>query len=429
MSSWMSIDPMYLATQYTQIDFAPKSALLEAQYTTYNSRLTAIKQLNSSLSSFTSSLSDYQKDDSLLVNSATSSNDSVLGVSCDSSAVAGTYNIFVEQLAQNHQLAMAFDPNEPLPNDGEFNLAVGGENFTIDLSTLPEGATVSDLAQAINNHPENPGVSATLMRSGDQTYLVLSSDESGADNEISLDFVAGTDPAGADFANTLQNVQELTRAQDAIFRFGSEDSIAITSSSNTVDDVIDGVTFELKGTQEAGSAPIKIEIAPDHTTSKENIDEFISAFNSIIDEINNDEYLASDSTARGIKNAMRNAMQGTFEGQTLYSIGIEFDRNGKLKVNSSRLEEALSNDPQQVKNMLVGEDGLMARLESTLEPYSKSFGILSEKEKTLQASIDQVVKKQERLDYSMDITYQRYLAQFTNMQITIAQLESSMGAF
>jgi len=55
--------------------------------------------------------------------------------------------------------------------------------------------------------------------------------------------------------------------------------------------------------------------------------------------------------------------------------------------------------------------------------------MMSEKQKTVQASLDMVADKQKRHDYSMDLTYKRYLSQFTQMQVTMAQLESSMGNF
>ena len=111
-------------------------------------------------------------------------------------------------------------------------------------------------------------------------------------------------------------------------------------------------------------------------------------------------------------------------------MGLEFDRNVKLSINSDRLEKALEDDPAALEAMLTSDTGVLAKLEKAVEPYSKSYGgLLGDKQKTLQASLDLVTEKQKRHDYSMELTYKRYLGQFTQMQVTIAQLESSMGQF
>ncbi|MBN7827947.1 flagellar cap protein FliD N-terminal domain-containing protein, partial [Bowmanella dokdonensis] len=116
------------------------------------------------LSDFLTKLENFQSDNSLLANQATSSN-TALAVTADSNAVPGSYDIFVEQLAQAQQLAMTFDPDAPLATDGQLDIDVAGTTFSVDLATLGAGATVKELASAINNHADNSGVRATLMRS------------------------------------------------------------------------------------------------------------------------------------------------------------------------------------------------------------------------------------------------------------------------
>ena len=133
--------------------------------------------------------------------------------------------------------------------------------------------------------------------------------------------------------------------------------------------------------------------------------------------------------AKSIARQLKAAFQGTIEGQTLYSIGIEFDRFGQINVDSDTLEEALVNDPDQVAAMLTGDNGVMATLVDKLSPYTDNYGIMAKKSETLQASLELVVNKQESHNYAMELRYSRYVSQFTQMQVTIAQLESSMGQF
>ncbi len=86
-------------------------------------------------------------------------------------------------------------------------------------------------------------------------------------------------------------------------------------------------------------------------------------------------------------------------------------------------------DSAKIDKMLVSDTGLFSGMQERLEPYTKRFGLMTDKQQTLQASLDLVTTKQKRHDYSMDLVYKRYLGQFTQMQVTIAQLESSMSNF
>jgi flagellar hook-associated protein 2 len=79
--------------------------------------------------------------------------------------------------------------------------------------------------------------------------------------------------------------------------------------------------------------------------------------------------------------------------------------------------------------MLTGDNGLVNKLQTSLAPYSDRYGFLKTKVDNLQSSLDAVSKKQDDFDTKMQLVYKRYLNQFTQMQITISQLESSMSSF
>ena len=352
-----------------------------------------------------------------------------MNVTASADAVSGDYDIFVEQLAQAHQIALSFDPSQPLSTDGELAVSLGTDSFSVDLAGLPAGATLTDLASAINNHADNSGVKATLMRSGSETFLVLTSEESGAANTVSTTFTAGADANGANISNAIASQQELTSAQDAIVKLGANSNITVTSTSNQLDNVIDGVSINLTQAQQAGETPIKVSVAQDNEKSVENIQQFVDKFNTLLSSINDNDALKRDVMASGIGRSLRNDFQGEFAGKTLFSIGIEFDRYGKLSIDKGKLEDAIATQPEQLTHMLTGADGLMAKLEQRVEPYTKSYGLINDKKNTLQASLNLVTDKQQRHEYSMEQVYNRYLSQFTQMQITISKLESSMGQF
>tara|TARA_Y100000782_G_scaffold115466_1_gene158855 strand:- start:8316 stop:9608 length:1293 start_codon:yes stop_codon:yes gene_type:complete len=430
MTSALSIDPANLASQYTQIERQAKDQILSTQYAKYNNQIKAFTQLKNDLSDFFDALEDYQDPDTgLLTNTASVSSETNMNVTASADAVSGDYDIFVEQLAQAHQIALSFDPSQPLSTDGELAVSLGTDSFSVDLAGLPAGATLTDLASAINNHADNSGVKATLMRSGSETFLVLTSEESGAANTVSTTFTPSADANGANISNAIASQQELTSAQDAIVKLGANSNITVTSTSNQLDNVIDGVSINLTQAQQAGETPIKVSVAQDNEKSVENIQQFVDKFNTLLSSINNNDALKRDVMASGIGRSLRNDFQGEFAGKTLFSIGIEFDRYGKLSIDKGKLEDAIATQPEQLTHMLTGADGLMAKLEQRVEPYTKSYGLINDKKNTLQASLNLVTDKQQRHEYSMEQVYNRYLSQFTQMQITISKLESSMGQF
>lgn len=427
--AFSSIDPAYLAQQYTQIERAGKDGVLKAQQNRFTTLLASYKKLETSLGSMRDLLTGFTTNNELLSNTATTSAETVLGVTAGSTAVAGNYEIFVQQLAQNHQLSLAFNSADLLPTDGQFELTVAGDSFAVDLSTLDAGSDISDLATAINNAADNSGVQATVMRSGAQSYLVLTSKDSGAANTISLNFVPGADTSGADITAAVAGATELKTAQDAIIKVGAQNPITVTSATNSLTDVIDGVTLDLKQVQALADQPVKISIQQDSKAVEEKLKKFVDSYNALVKQISTDDGLNNDSMARSITNNMRQSFQQLYDGAPLTSIGIKFDKNGVLSIDSAKLQKALAEDPAKIDKMLVSDTGLFSGMQERLEPYTQRFGLMTDKQKTLQASLDLVTTKQKRHDYSMDLVYKRYLGQFTQMQVTIAQLESSMSNF
>ena len=427
--AFSSIDPAYLAQQYTQIERSSKDGVLKAQQTRFTTLLSSYQKLETSLGSMQDLLESFTKDKELLSNTASTSADTVLSVTAGSDAVAGNYEIFVQQLAQNHQMSLAFNSTDTLPADGQFELTVAGESFAVDLSALPANAGLTDLASAINNAADNSGVQATVMRSGTQSYLVLTSKESGAANAISMNFVPGADTSGADIGTAVTAATELKAAQDAIVKVGAQNPITVTSASNKLEDVIAGVTIDLKKMQAGTDQPVQIAVQQDPKAVEDKLKKFVDSYNALMKQINADPSLKSDTMARSISSQMRQSFQKLYQGATLSSVGIEFDRNGVLSVNSEKMTKALAENPAKVEQMLVADNSLFSGIQDSLEPYTKRYGLMKDKQQSLQASLDMVTEKQKRHDYSMDLVYKRYLSQFTQMQVTIAQLESSMSQF
>ena len=210
---------------------------------------------------------------------------------------------------------------------------------------------------------------------------------------------------------------------------GAENAITVTSASNKLENVIAGVTIDLKKAQLGTDQAVQIKVEQDPKAVEEKLKKFVDGYNALVKQISSDSSLNSDTMARSISSQLRQSFQKLYEGTTLSNVGIQFDRNGVLTVDSKKLEKALAENPTKIEDMLVGDSGLFSGLQTALEPFTKRSGMMKSKQQTIQASLDMVTEKQKRHDYSMDQVYKRYVAQFTQMQVTMAQLESSMSQF
>ena len=176
----------------------------------------------------------------------------------------------------------------------------------------------------------------------------------GAGNE---DFAAGDRFTIDVFNPTLQE------AQDASIEV---DNIIMTKSSNTITDVIDGVTLNLLSAD--SSSTVAVTVSNDTSGVISNINDFVAAYNSalsLIDEqfqynAQNDTSgpLNGDATLRNIQQQLRSIISTSIEGLTgdyevLSQLGIKTGSDGQLAVNESELSEALAEDFVGVSRIFV----------------------------------------------------------------------------
>ncbi|MGF1682689.1 flagellar filament capping protein FliD [Photobacterium minamisatsumaniensis] len=456
------MDPASMAMQMVMIQRQPFDIQYANQQKTYEAQLDAWKDIDSAFSSFSSALERMNKADSSFVkNSATASEEGFINASANNFAREGSYDLFVKQLAKAQQEAFTLKGDD-LPTEGSITIDVAGSDpIEIDFATFNADGDKSlhDLADYINEFDE--GVSASVVRSGDDVSLVLSSTETGEEHAFSVS-VQG------DFSEHFEPAQVLNKAQDAIVMLGGEDGLEIRNSTNTIDNAIYGVTLELTKAHSTGDEPLTLVVGSDESASKEAVTEFVDAYNDLVNTIlkhtmsdykldqDEDEddsggddddddkddnsvkiteagALASDSTARGLKNMLNNVTRGQFDEGTLYSIGIEANRDGTLKIDNDRFEKALSENPEKIDAIFLGENGALTALEKAIEPYTGSSNsgsnLLKGRQDTLQGNIDRVDDKKELLDTRMEKNYNRYLRQYTAMQQTMVQMESTGSMF
>ncbi|GIU48780.1 flagellar hook-associated protein 2 [Shewanella sairae] len=455
------------AEQLIVAERAGKDQIFKNNMTKYEAQLDAYKILERSLDSMSSKLESIDGD---AFESKTSSvSDDSASITVESGAPTGDYDLHIEQLAQAHQLTKSFASEDALlPTTGVINIQLGSDaadSISLDMSKLNvDGtATVKDLTGMINSHSGNPGVQASLVRTGGQVELMLSSKETGAANTISVTM------DGADWGMT-----ERRAAQDAKVNLNGMD---ITNSSNNLANVIDGVSIELNKVHKPGeSSTIRIE--SDTDASEQAIEDFVDIFNDLMDEINkltrsmgsealdelnqenadkednSDEdkdedkdedededsnsaitedqlgVLKGDSSIRMLQQNMRDAIFDTApNGMRLSDIGVEFGRDGKLDIDNDKLSKALKDDPNAVQAMFTDTGSYIDKLDKVIDPFTKFQGSMDLKKDNLEMQIERVETSMDNHDRQMEQRYQIYLAQFTAMEATISQLQSSSSLF
>jgi flagellar hook-associated protein 2 len=223
--------------------------------------------------------------------------------------------------------------------------------------TLEAGdQSLQGIRDAINK--ANIGVQASIVSDGsDKPYrLVLTSTKTGEDASMkitvtgdggppdpALSDLLGYDPAGA------QGLKQTSAAQSAKL---DVNGVLVTSDTNSVSGAIQGVTLDVNQTGKS-----TVTIAKDNNAVKTSVDAFVKAYNTLNStmksltaydpETKKGGPLVGDSTVRSVQTQLRGLL-GTAVGEgkltTLSQIGITFQKDGSLAVDSSKLNKAMTDN-------------------------------------------------------------------------------------
>lgn len=441
----MAIDSDYvkqMSSQLAQYEVQASIAKAERNEANYKAQLSAVTSLESALKTFSSAVKGLNSVTStMLVNKATMSQEGYATATVGTKAVPGNYDFFVQQLASRHQLAVTGLAEDDIgTNTGTLTLGQGSESFSIDLSTVDtdnDGKTsLAELAAAINGATDNTGVKATLVRSNGQVSLVLASEETGLANEITL---ATSGTGNATFDTQIGAATELSAAKDAEVRLGGENGMLLTNSSNTFNNIIDGVTLTFNKAHAPGEAALNIDISQDQAATKTKAQTFVSAFNALMSSFDSLTGSGSETTARGplagdatirsIESMLNQAIRKSFGGMTLMEFGIVSDRNGQLTIDTARFNKAIENNPEGFEKLFTEKGNLLDSVDKNLAIYTSSTGLMKTRKESLNSMLRRVDEQFDTIQKQYDNYYNRYLKQYTNMMQIMSSMEQTYGMF
>lgn len=349
-----------LTDTLTKAEIEPRKSLITERIDTAELRLSGYERLRGQTETLNEALDLMRQLSPLAVRSDTSA---VRTSITDSEALDLTSaQINVTQLASSQVLNFTgYADADAEVGAGSLTVALGSWSEdtppvftqgpdTANTITFAEGSTLSDVAEALNMLE---GVSARIINSGDGTFSLGVTSETGATNALNFSVDAAADPrlAALDFSADPTGVQVQAASNAEL----SLNGIPVTRASNTVTDLLPGVELTLTATT---ATPATITATPDTEGSLEVMQGFV-------DMINATRMLFKDLTARGFGNA---ESAGDLAGDTLTEslmfgmetvlargfgsadthladIGVMTERDGSLSLDANKFTAALNANP------------------------------------------------------------------------------------
>jgi flagellar hook-associated protein 2 len=443
-----SIDPASTAQQLAIAYTQGMQQQLTSQKTAAQQTANALTTLKSALSTFDTALSGLSTSSGLRQFSATFSS-SVATATASSKAQPGVYSFFVEQLATANQVVFEDLPAVPVALGGPLAVQLSdGSSINVDLLTADTDSdgsiSQSEIARAINQAEGNEGkVTASVVTAGGSTQLLLSSNETGADHAITLD-TSGL-PAGA-LKDALDSGRELVPAQDAVVWLGGQGGVKLQQDSNTFTS-IEGVSVTFTRAMTASEAPATLTVADDGDGTAANVQKFIDAYNALeksldgltkfgdADAGTQSAVFASDAGVRSLRSKLSSILRQDFGGSTLIDLGVKSDRDGTLSLDKTRLQKTITAKPDALemvfgKASLSAGSGVLDAMSDYIGQWTNSStGQIARRQDSVQIQQKSINDRQTRLDAQYNAAYQRYLAQFTQLQALQEQMSQTSSLF
>ena len=475
------LDINSIVSALVDAEVAPKKNSIDRRELGLKAELSALGELKSTLSGLSTALTDLSDGSAFDLLSIQSP--AAVSVTQTGSPSVGEYGIQVNSLATSQVLASggtAFSSTSTTVGTGTLSISVGApayvsgqtsgaytgftphSNKSATITVDSSNNTVSGIRNAVN--AANIGVTASIILDGDGVRLLFTADDSGADNVISISTddtgdSSGTSPnTDSDGLSQLAyhydslsgsfvgNMTEARSSSDAAF---TVNGLSLTSSSNTIANLVDGLDFTLK---ETTTSEQTVTVERDSVAIEAKVQSFVDSYNAYQSKLDSlTDYtvsgaLAGDSTARRIQSAVRAAttQPNQIAGNTystLRELGIEADQYGKLSLTSATFQSALSANFEDVRELLGGvgvptgssivqdytdSSGIADGLITLIDKYiNTSDGMIVSREDRIGTSISDLADDRLAIDARMLSLEERYIRQFTAMDNLVGRLQGT----
>ncbi|MGL1861928.1 MAG: flagellar filament capping protein FliD [Pseudodesulfovibrio sp.] len=233
--------------------------------------------LNTQMLSMKTTLESFDTRNEFMTKAVSSTNSSKLTASANSDAQEASHTIEIGQLATNDvQIASGATALDASITSSEtfFKFSYAGESHTI--SNISSGTTLEGFVNIINNHADSRNsIRASTIFDGSVYHLQLNGLDQGADNQLVISNTGSLSFSASDFNET----QDAVNSQIRVNGFPASNSSWIERDTNTVNDVIEGLTLNLNEAEEGSD--IIVNVVADNTAIKANIEKFVESVNIV----------------------------------------------------------------------------------------------------------------------------------------------------
>ena len=445
---------------------AKKSQLqqpITTQQTNTQITLSGVGQLKSAISTFTTALDTLSATGAFnkrSVNITQSTDNPVLQVETKTDTANGQYNITVNQLAATSRLESSFASSTTslVNKDGTLTFKAGTKSFSVDVKA---GDTLQNIRSKINSSGDNFGLSANIVNASDGTAkLVIDSGISGSGNDLSITSSGGDGTDLSVFNYTPGSTPTIKSSGSSTVGGGmiqtqlaasakiDVDGNTVTSDTNVFDDKIQGLKITALRTSDKDTngnlTSNKVAVTTDTSSIQTMVQKFIDGYNSFFSQTtalgkrntivsgvsqNDGGSLAGDSMPRAVRNLATNTIlaQSTQSSvfSTIFELGVSMDNSGKLSLNSDKFKTALDKNFDQVVALFGGSNGIAASISGALKDYTKTGGLISIRQDSLNTTLRTLSDKQTNVTDQLTKYETTLRQQYGNLDSLLANMKKS----
>ena len=424
------LDVPTMVAQLVAADRAQTDARYDKTERQITAQVSAIGTLKSAFSGLGTALAALSSKNAAQARKVSLPVDANFAATAAPGAAAGRYQVEVLALATAQKLTSgAFAANDSVVGTGQLTIAAGDTSLVIDIDA--SNNTLAGIRDAINAKAGGKTVTASIVTGDDGPHLVLNAVDTGSAGALTIS-ASGGDGGLTALAYDPQagsGLSELIAATDARVKV---DGFERTSSSNTLGDVISGVSLTL--TKAEPGVVRELGIAADGSLQRTAAKSFVSAYNAALGAIGSTTSynattkigaaLNGDSMVRNASRELRDTVSDNVAD--LKAMGITINKDGTLTMDDAAFDAGMAKDPAVAARLFAGGDGSLAgKLDATVDRLVDPDGLLDGRSQNLTARTKSLDSQRSALDFRMTQAESRYRTQFTALDLLLTNLQSS----
>ncbi len=454
------LDVRSMVAQLMAIERQPLAALQASTKRTQD-QLSAYGKLQSAMTAVRDAARKLQSADTWTATAINNPSPAALTATADGSAPPGSYAVSVSKLAAAQTLASSrvWANSDEIVGPGSLTIELGAWDTGQTAFTPKAGATAvtlridsgsDSLAQvrdAIN--ASGAGVLASIVNDASGSRLALRSSATGAESGFRISVndddgdnvdAAGLSQLAFDPAAIDGPVTRMTQTLAAANAQATINGVPVSSATNTLNDVLDGITLKLA---QVTTAPIDLVVSRDAVSVRKSVTDFATAYNDLIKLVREQTrttvgaavggVLQGDSSAKTLATQLRTLVGGSTAATTdftrLADIGLEPLSDGTLKVSDTKLDAAVAKH-DTLRDFFsrdddgVASDGFGALFKNFGDARLADDGVFDTRNKALKDRIERDADRAERLEARLALAEKRLNAQYTRLDTNLSNLTS-----